>query len=73
MVQIELHLTEAEHAAAAHEAKCCGMSIEDFARWALTAAVVDADKPWMRYAGMVDSGKATPPDEIDRIAYERRP
>lgn len=58
---------------AAHEAARLGISLAEFLRLSLRAALpVSETKPWMRYAGMVQSGDPASSWHIDDLVYGRK-
>ena len=57
MIRTQISLSEPEYAAAKREASRLGISLAELLRRSLRTMVpADASKPWMRYAGMVESG-----------------
>ncbi len=70
MVRTQISLTEKEYAAAKREAARLGISLAELLRRSLRAVVpVDETKPWMRYAGMVETGDASSSLGIDDVVY----
>ncbi|MBI2821210.1 MAG: CopG family transcriptional regulator [Acidobacteria bacterium] len=70
MVRTQISLTEEEYRAAKREAKKLGISLAELLRRSLrTVLPVDDSKPWMRYAGMVESGDAQSSQRIDDVVY----
>lgn len=56
-IRTHVSLTEEEHQAAKDEAQRLGISLAELLRRSLRAMLpVEANPPWMRYAGMVESG-----------------
>lgn len=73
MIRTRITLRQDEHAAAAREARRLGISLAELVRRALRAALpVDEDRPWMRYAGMVESGDRDSSRRIDELVYGRK-
>ena len=65
-----LSLTEEEYEAAKREAKRLGISLAELLRRSLrTMLPVDEAKPWMQYAGMIDSGDPMASQRIDEVVY----
>jgi hypothetical protein len=59
--------------AARTEAKRLGISLAELIRRSLRALLpVDASKPWMRYAGMVESGDPRSSQRIDDVIYGQK-
>lgn len=66
MIRTQLSLSEDEYNAAKFEAKRLGISIAELVRRSLRAIIqVDESKPWMRYAGMIESGDCRSSQHID--------
>ena len=70
MIRTQISLTEAEYRAAKKEAKRLGISLAELLRRSLrTMLPVDESRPWMRYAGMIESGDPNASQTIDEIVY----
>jgi hypothetical protein len=70
MIRTQISLSEREYEAAKQEAERLGISLAELLRRALRSLLpVDASKPWMRYAGMVDSGDPDASGKIDEVVY----
>ena len=70
MIRTQISLTEGEYEAAKAEAARLGISMAAFLRRSLQSILpVDEKKPWMRYAGMVESGDENASQKIDQIVY----
>jgi hypothetical protein len=70
MIRAQFRLTEDEYAAARKVAARLGISFAQLVRGALQVALRDdPSKPWMRYAGMVDSGDPESSLTIDEFAF----
>ena len=73
MVRTQISLTEYEYAAAKQEAERLGISLAELLRRSLRQVLpVDASKPWMQYAGMVESGDPDSSRNIDDLVYGRK-
>jgi hypothetical protein len=73
MIRTQISLTEEEYEAAKREALRLGISLAELLRRSLRSVVpVDKSKPWMRYAGMVESGDPESSGHIDDIVYGRK-
>ena len=73
MIRTQISLTEEEYQAAKREAKSLGISLAELLRRSLrTALPVDDSKPWMRYAGMVESGDPHSSRHIDDVVYGQK-
>jgi hypothetical protein len=74
MIRIHISLLEDEYNQAKKEAARQGVSLAEFFRSALRSALPldDKDKPWMRYAGMVESGDKHSSQHIDELIYGQK-
>jgi hypothetical protein len=73
MIRTQISLSETEYAAAKREAERLGVSLAELLRRSLrTMLPADETKPWMRYAGMVESGDANSSRHIDDIIYGQK-
>ena len=73
MVRTQTSLTEEDYAAAKREAKRLGISLEELLRRLLRQVLpADEDRPWMRYAGMIESGDAASSQHIDELVHGRK-
>lgn len=73
MIRTQISLAEQEYAAAKREASRLGISLAELLRRSLRSMVpADESKPWMRYAGMVESGDARSSERIDEIVYGQK-
>lgn len=74
MIRTQISLSEAEYEAAKREAARLGISLAELLRRSLREILpVDDTKPWMRYAGMIESGDAQSSRRIDEIVYGQKP
>ncbi len=70
MIRTQISLNEEEYAAAKAEARRLGVSLAELLRRSLrTILPVDESKPWMKYAGMVETGDASSSQRIDEVVY----
>jgi hypothetical protein len=73
MVRTQISLSEDEYASAKREAARLGISLAELLRRALlTVLPVNDTQPWMRYAGMVESGDPHSSRSIDGVIYGRK-
>ncbi len=73
MVRTQISLSEDEYNAAKREALRLGISFAELLRRSLRGLLpVDTSKPWMRYAGMVESGDSKSSQHIDDIVYGQK-
>lgn len=73
MVRTQISLTEHEYEAAKREAQRLGVSLAELLRRSLRAMLpVDDSKPWMKYAGMVETGDPSSSQRIDEVVYGQK-
>lgn len=73
MVRTQISLTSEEYAAAKREARRLGISLAELLRRSLrTMLPVDEERPWMRYAGSIESGDAMASQTVDELVYGRK-
>ena len=73
MLRTQISLSQEDYDAAKAEAARLGISLAEFMRRALRAALPsDESKPWMRYAGMIESGDPESSRHIDDVVYGRK-
>ncbi|MGD8594905.1 MAG: CopG family transcriptional regulator [Gammaproteobacteria bacterium] len=73
MIRMQISLGEEEYDAAKKEAQRLGISLAELVRCSIrTMLAVDEKKPWMRYAGMVESGDSQSSQHIDDIVYGQK-
>ena len=73
MVRTEISLTKEEYVAAKREAQRLGISLAELLRRSLrTVLPVDEERPWMRYAGSIESGDASASQSIDDVVVGRK-
>lgn len=74
MIRTQISLSEQEYEAAKREAARLGISLAELLRRSLRNLLpVDDKKPWMRYAGMIESGEPESSRRIDEIVYGQKP
>jgi hypothetical protein len=70
MIRTQVSLDKQEYALARKEARSLGISVAEFVRRAIRERLpATTDAPWMRYAGMVESGDAHSSQSIDEVVY----
>lgn len=73
MIRTQISLSEREYRAAKSEARKLGISLAELLRRSLRSILPgDSSKPWMRYAGMVETGDSDSSRHIDEIVYGRK-
>jgi hypothetical protein len=74
MIRTQVSLSEQEYEAAKREAARLGISLAELVRRSLRNLLpADDSKPWMRYAGMIESGDPESSRRIDDIVYGPKP
>ncbi|MGB6941998.1 MAG: ribbon-helix-helix protein, CopG family [Bryobacteraceae bacterium] len=70
MIRTQVSLDKHEYTLAKKEAKAMGISLAEFVRRAVRDRLpVAQQSPWMRYAGMVESGDPNSSTSVDDIVY----
>jgi hypothetical protein len=70
MVRTQISLTQDDYVAAKREAARLGISLAELLRRSLQAVLPASDtKPWMSYAGMVETGDPASSQHIDDVVY----
>lgn len=70
MAKMHISLSDAEHNTAKREAARLGISLAKLVRRSRRAMIpVNEPKPWMRYAGMIESGDPRSSQTIDEVVY----
>jgi hypothetical protein len=70
MIRTQISLSDAEYAAAKAEARKLGISLAELLRRSLRQMIpVDESRPWMRYAGMIESGDPRASRRVDEVVY----
>ncbi len=70
MIRTQISLSPEEYEAAKREARRLGISFAELLRRSLrTVLPFDESRPWMRYAGMVESGDPQSSRNVDEVIY----
>lgn len=70
MIRTQVSLEKQDYALAKKEAKALGISVAELVRRAVRRMLpASGEAPWMRYAGLVESGNARSSQSIDEIVY----
>lgn len=73
MERTQISLSTEELRAARAEAKRLGISLAELLRRSLrTLLPADDAKPWMRFAGLIESGDASSSRRIDDLVYGQK-
>ncbi len=70
MIRTQISLDERDFALAKKEAKALGISVAELLRRAIRQTLpVEGSAPWMRYAGLVESGDPRSSQCVDELVY----
>jgi hypothetical protein len=73
MIRTQISLPEEDYAAAKAEAERLGISLAELIRRSLKEMLpANPDKPWMRYAGMIETGDPESSRRTDEIVYSSK-
>jgi len=73
MIRTQISLSKQEYDEAKREAKRLGVSLAELLRRSLrTLLPADQSMPWMRYAGMVETGDSKSSRHIDDVIYGQK-
>jgi hypothetical protein len=73
MIRTQISLSGREYEAAKREARRLGISLAELLRRSLrTLLPTDDSKPWMRYAGMIETGDPQASQKIDDVVYGQK-
>ena len=73
MIRTQISLERDEYDAAKSEARALGISVAEFVRCALRAALpLRGEGAWMKFAGFVETGDARSSRHIDDIVYGQK-
>ena len=73
MIRTQVSLSRQDYAAAKREARRLGVSLAELLRRSLrTMLPADESKPWMRYAGMIETGDPKASQSIDDVVYGQK-
>lgn len=73
MIRTQVSLSKEEYEAAKREAARLGISLAELLRRSLRRLLpADETKPWMAYAGFVESGDPESSRKIDDVVYGRK-
>lgn len=74
MIRTQISLSVEDYNAAKQEAARLGISLAELFRRSLRTMIPpDDSKPWMRYAGMVETGDPDSSQRVDEIVYATKP
>ena len=73
MIRTQISLSSFEYHQAKEAARRLGISLAELLRRSLRAVLpVKGDKPWMKYAGDIETGNPKSSQEIDELIYGQK-
>ena len=73
MIRTQVSLSGPEYHAAKREARRLGISLAELLRRSIrTLLPADNSKPWMKYAGMIETGDPRASQKIDDVVYGQK-
>lgn len=73
MIRTQVTLDERDYALAKTEAQSLGISVAEFVRRAIKEALPPPGQgPWMKFAGLVETGNPRSSQSIDEIVYGQK-
>ena len=73
MIRTQISLSNREYHSAKREARRLGISLAELLRRSLRSILPSDDsKPWMRYAGMIETGDPKASQKIDDVVYGQK-
>jgi hypothetical protein len=73
MIRTQISLSAREYRSAKREAARLGVSLAELLRRSLRSMLPsDESKPWMRYAGMIETGDPKASQKVDEIVYGQK-
>jgi len=73
MIRTQISLTGREYQAAKRQARRLGISLAELLRRSLRSMLpADKSRPWMRYAGMIETGDPGASQRIDDVVYGQK-
>ena len=70
MIRTQISLDKQDYELVKREAKAMGISVAEFVRRAIRLGLpAKGQAPWMRYAGLVESGHPGSSQTVDEIVY----
>ena len=73
MIRTQISLSSREYHSAKREAARLGISLAELLRRSLRSILPSDDsKPWMRYAGMIETGDPKASQKIDDVVYGQK-
>lgn len=73
MIRTQVTLDEHDYKLAKQQARTLGVSIAEFVRRAICESLpADESAPWMKYAGLVETGNPRSSQSVDELVYGQK-
>ena len=73
MIRTQVSLDAREYQLAKRQARVMGISVAEFVRRAVREALpINGQKPWMQFAGLVETGDAHSSLSVDELVYGQK-
>lgn len=73
MIRTQISLDAREYQLAKKQARVLGISVAEFVRRAIREALpTNGSKPWMKFAGLVETGDAHSSLSVDELVYGQK-
>ena len=73
MIRTQISLDQKEYDLVKQEARTLGVSVAEFVRRAIRHSLPPTEgPPWMRYAGLVESGDPKSSESVDDVVYGQK-
>lgn len=73
MIRTQISLAERDYRAAKREAARLGISLAELLRRSLDSVLpADESRPWMRYAGLIETGDPSASQKVDDVVYGQK-
>ena len=73
MIRTQISLAERDYRAAKREAARLGISLAELLRRSLDSVLpADESRPWMRYAGLIETGDPSASQKVDEVVYGQK-
>lgn len=73
MIRTQVSLDEQEYELAKEQARAIGVSVAEFVRRAIRNSLPGVDEaPWMKFAGLVETGDPRSSQSVDELVYGQK-
>jgi hypothetical protein len=73
MIRTQISLDEQEYELAKEQARAIGVSVAEFVRRAIRNSLPgDGEAPWMKFAGLVETGDPRSSQSVDELVYGQK-